>query len=228
MSSSGYLSFLEPLFLFVLFLAYLRFKFKIRAWKHILMAFFWGIVAVFVVLAAQEIIKLWGLDHLKNLRRTVFYVFVVVAFSAELGKFLSLRYFFFHQKSFDSPLAGIIYGIVISLGFSLLAVVLYSTGILETERMKYLPLFLWTYPLANVVFGIAQGFFIGMGKVRKFLFIDEGTALGTATVFHALFYFCFLTSDRRLLLMTSLGLAFIALVLLIKAASIPPAIKKPQ
>jgi len=228
MSLSGYLTFLLPLFLFVLFLAYLRFKFKIRTWKHLLLAFFWGIAAVLLVLAAQEIIKLWGLDNLKNLRRTVFYVFVVVAFSAELGKFLSLRYFFFHQKSFNSPLAGIIYGIVISLGFSLMAVVFYSTGILEAERMKYLPLFLWTYPLANLVFGITQGFFVGMGKVRKYLFIDEGTALGTATVFHALFYFCFLTSDQRLLVMTGFGLFFIALVLVIKAASIPPAIKKQQ
>lgn len=222
----NYFSFVLSPVLFALFLVYLYYKFNIKSWKNILLSFFWGMVAVLLVFAAQEIVKIWGLDQLKNLRRTAFYVFVVVAFSAELGKFLSLRYFFFHQKSFDSPLAGIIYGISIALGFSLVAVVLYSTGILESERMKYLTLFLWTYPLANVVFGITQGFFIGMGKVRKFLFIDEGTALGTATVFHALFYFCFLTSDRRLLLITGLGLAFIALVLVIKAASIPPAIKK--
>ena len=226
MNLSDYLSFLISPVLFVLFLAYLSFKFKIHAWKYILQAFVWGILAVILVVAANELIKIRGLENLKNIRRTLFYVFVVVAFSAELGKFFSLRYLFYHQKSFNSPLAGVIYGISISLGFSLIAVIFYSIGFIGTEKLKYMSLFLWTYPMANVIFGIVQGFFIGMGKVRKFNFIDEGTALGTATIFHALFYFCFLTSDQRLLVITGFGLIFIAIILIVKAANIPPMVKK--
>ncbi len=226
MNLTDYFSFLFSPLLFVLFVLYLRFKFKIRVWKSILASFVWGMLAVLLVIAANEVIKIWGWEHLKNMRRTAFYVFVVVAFSAELGKFLYLRYLFHNQKSFNSPLAGIIYGICVSLGFSLVAVVLYATGFVGTERMKYLSLFLWTYPLANMVFGVVQGFFLGMGKVRKFSFIDEGTALGTATFFHALFYFCFLTSDQRLLVMTGIGLVFIAFILLVKAVTIRPVLSK--
>ncbi len=226
MNFFDYISFLVSPVLFTLLLIYLNYKFKIHVWKFILQACVWGMLAVILVVAANEVIKIWGLQNLKNMRRTAFYVFVVVAFSAELGKFIPLRYLFYHQKSFDSPLAGIVYGMSIALGFSFIAVVLYSTGFLGTEKMKYTSLFLWTYPLANIVFGIVQGFFIGMGKVRKFTVIDEATALGIATVFHALFYFCFLTSDQRLLVITGAGLLFIAVILVIKATSIPPLIIK--
>ncbi len=222
MHLSTYFSFLFSPVLFALFLAYLRFKFKIKVWKFILQSFGWGMMAAILVVVAHEIIKIWGWENLRNMRRTAFYVFVVVAFSGELGKFLFLRYLFLHRPSFNSPLAGMIYGIAVSLGFSFAAVILYSYGIVGTEKMKYISLFLWTYPLANIVFGVVQGFFLGMGKVRKFSFIDEGTALGTATFFHALFYFCFLTSDQRLLLITGAGLVFIAFVLLAKAVSIRP------
>jgi RsiW-degrading membrane proteinase PrsW (M82 family) len=217
-----YLSYLFSPFLFVLFLAYLRFKFKIRVWKFILLAFIWGMIAVVLVIAANEIIKIWGLENLRNMRRTAFYVFVVVAFSAELGKYLALRYLFYHQKSFDSPLAGIVYATSIALGFSLVAVILYSYGFIGTEKMRYMTLFLWTYPLANIIFGTVQGFFLGMGKVRRFTIIDEGTALGTATVFHALFFFCFLTSDLRLFVITAIGLIVVEFLLVLKAANIHP------
>jgi len=226
MHFTNYVSFLVTPFLFVLFLAYLHYKFKIHVWKFILLAFVWGMLAVVLVVAANEIIKIWGLQHLNNIRRTAFFVFVVVAFSAELGKFLSLGYLFYHEKSFDSPLAGIIYAISISLGFSFLAVMVYSTGLIGTEKLEYQTLFLYTYPLANVVFGIVQGFFIGMGKVRRFSIIDQATALGIATLFHALFYFCFLTSDLRLFYITSIGLLFIGIILVVKAANIRPFMKR--
>lgn len=217
---TDYFSFLVSPILFLLFVSYLRFKFDFKSWKFMWQAFIWGLFAVVFVVATNEIIKVFGLDDLHNMRRTAFYVFVVVAFSAELGKLIPLRFSFYHLKHFNTPLSGIIYGMVIALGFSTLAVVFYAMGILGTEKMKYMTLFLWTYPLANLVFGITQGFFIGMGKVRKNTLIDELTCLGTATFFHALFYFGFLTSDRRLLLISGIGLALVGIVLLVKASTI--------
>ncbi len=220
MTIADYLSFLVSPILLVLFIAYLRFKFEFKTWRFIYQAFVWGLFAVVLVIAANEIIKIWGLDNLKNMRRTAFYVFVVVAFSAEFGKLFPLRFSFFNLMRFNSPLSGIIYGVVIALGFSTVAVVLYAFGILGTVNIKYMTLFLWTYPFANIIFGITQGFFIGMGKVRKNTVIDELTCLGTATFFHALFYFSFLTSDQRLLLITVIGLVFVGVLLVVKGVSI--------
>lgn len=79
-------------------------------------------------------------------------------------------------------------------------------------------LFLYTYPLASITFGVVMGFFVGMGKMRKNRFIDNSTGLFAATFFHGLFYFCFITSDKRLLLFTTIGFLIITVTLIIKAA----------
>lgn len=216
--------FLSPLLL-ALMMAYLNFKFSIKTWKYIWQAIIWGLFSVVLVVAANYIIRIWGLENLKNMRRTAFYVFVVVAFGSEFAKLLVLRFKMFNLKSFDSPLASIVYSLFISLGFSVSAVILYAIGILGTEKMKFMEMFLWTYPFANIIFGIVLGFFVGMAKVRDNRLIDTLSGLGTAMFFHALYYFCFLTNDHRLLIFTGIGFFIIALTLLIKGASVPPAAK---
>ncbi len=225
MNATDYISFVLSPVLIVLFVAYLNFKFSIKSWKFLTQALVWGVFSVVLVIAANYIIRIWGLENLKNMRRTAFYVFVVIAFGSEFAKLLVLRFKFYKLPSFDSPLASIVYSIFISLGFSFSAVVLYAFGILGTEKMKFISIFLWTYPLANIVFGIVLGFFLGMGKVRENRLIDSGTGLGTAMFFHALYYFCFLTSDYRLLIFTWIGFALISITLLIKAATIEPVSK---
>jgi len=220
MNTITYLSFLVSPVIVVLSVVYLDFKFSIKSWKFLRQAVFLGAVSVVVVVAANYLIKIVGLENLKNMRRTAFYVFVVVAFGSEFGKLLVLQIKFFKLKSFNGPLAGIIYSVFVSLGFAFVAVLLYAFGILGTEKMKLLSWFLWIYPFANIVFGIVLGFFIGMGKIRDNRLIDITTGLGISTFFHALFYFCFLTSDHRLLIFTGIGFVIIAITLIIKAASI--------
>jgi RsiW-degrading membrane proteinase PrsW (M82 family) len=222
MNAIDYLSILLSPVLIAVFIAYINFKFSVKSWKFITQAIIWGFFSVILVVAANYIISIWGLDNLKNMRRTAFYVFVVVAFGSEFAKFIVLQFKFYKLKSFDSPIAGIVYSIFVSLGFSLSAVILYALGILGTEKMKFMTMFLWTYPLANIVFGIVLGFFVGMGKVRKNRFIDSSTGLGTTMFFHALFYFCFLTNDHRLLIFTAIGFILISITLLVKAASTEP------
>ncbi len=225
METFTYLSFLvSPVFI-ALLVAYINFKFSVKTWKFIRQAVIWGFISVILVIAANYIIKIWGLENLKNMRRTAFYVFVVIAFGSEFAKLLVLRFRFFNLKSFETPLASIVYSIFIGLGFSTIAVILYAFGILGTEKMKFMELFLWTYPIANIVFAIVLGFFIGMAKIRDNRFIDTFSGLGTAMFFHALYYFCFLTNDHRLLIFTGIGFLLIAITLLIKAASIEPAVK---
>ncbi|UBM62601.1 PrsW family intramembrane metalloprotease [Candidatus Sulfidibacterium hydrothermale] len=228
MNLPDYLSFGFPLALFVLYLAYLHYKFKIKTWKHLFKAFIGGTLAIVLVIIAHELTKIndWYYYNYTSLRKIVFYIFIVIAFCAELGKFIILRYLFYHEKSFNSPFSGILYGIAISIGFSFTAIIIYATGVIGFEKIKYLTLFLWTYPLANIVFGTIQGFFLGMGKIRQSTIIDEATALGIATFFHALFYFCFLTSNKQLFFIPIIGSIFIIFILLEKAISLQPEIKK--
>jgi RsiW-degrading membrane proteinase PrsW (M82 family) len=169
---------------------------------------------------ANYLIELWWHDNLRNMRRMSFFVFIGIAFSSEIAKFLSLRLIFYKLPSFEGPLEGILYSIFISLGFAALAVVLYAYGIVGTEtKFNDMTLFLYTYPFASITFATLMGFFIGMGKLRTNWLIDNATGIFASTFFHGLFYFCFITSDKRLLLFTTLGFLIITITLIYKAVN---------
>lgn len=216
-----YLSFAISPVLLVLFVLYLRFKFSIESYKNIRNAFLWGMFGVILLVIANYLIDLVWQGNLRNMRRMGFYVFVIIAFSSEFAKFLSLRYAFFKLKSFEGPLEGILYSIFISLGFATVASFLIGFGFVGADaKFNDMNLFLVTYPFASIVFGVVMGFFIGMGKLRKNWLIDNSTGLFVSTFFHGLFYFCFITSDNRLLIFASIGFFIIALTLVIKSVKI--------
>jgi len=173
-----------------LLIVYLKRVFSVESFVNIRNAVILGMIAVVLLVIANYLIDLRWHDNLRNMRRMSFFVFIGIAFSSELAKCLVLRFAFFKLKVFEGPLEGILYAIFISLGFSTVASVLYLFGIVGTDfKFNDLTLYLYTYPLASIVFGIVMGFFVGMGKLRKNWQIDSATGLLAATFFHGLFYF---------------------------------------
>jgi RsiW-degrading membrane proteinase PrsW (M82 family) len=197
---------------------YLKFKFSIHSFKNIRNAVLLGAIGVLLLLLANYLIELkWG-GNLRNMRRMAFYVFVIIAFSSELAKFIALRKGFFNLKSFEGPLEGIVYSVFIGLGFSTIATLLFAFGIVGADtKFNDITLFLYAYPFASFVFGVVMGFFIGMGQIRKNGLIDSTTGLFVATFFHGLFYFSFITSDKRLLIFAGIGFTVITITLILKA-----------
>ncbi len=221
MSIINYLSFAVSPILILLFVFYLKFKFNIKSFVNIRNAVLWGIISIALLLIANYIIELRWDGNYKNMRRIAFFVFVVVAFSSELAKYIPLKFSFYRLQNFSGPLEGIIYSVFISLGYSMIATVLYAFEIIGSpDKMNNFTLFLYTLPLANIVFAITMGFFVGMGKLRKNTFIDSATGLFVATFFHGLFYFGFITSDLRLLLFIAIGFAVIGITFVVKSVSI--------
>ncbi len=221
MSTINFISFAVSPLIIAFLVFYLKIKFSVQSFENIRNAVLWGMIAVVLITVTNYLIDLWWHDNLRNMRRMSFFVFVGVAFSSEFAKFLILRFAFYKLKTFEGPLEGILYSIFISLGFSTVASVLYAYGIIGTEvKFNDMTLFLFTYPIASIVFGIVLGFFIGMGKLRKNWLIDNSTGLFAATFFHGLFYFCFITADKRLLLFTTIGFIIITFTLIYKAVNL--------
>lgn len=219
MDSAVYLSFLiSPIILIVTFIM-IRYRYHPKNWNNIIKAAISGLLGVLFLILADYVINLIWNGNLFNLRRMAFYVFVVVAFSAELGKMLPLRMYFYNKSSFKGPFESIRYSIIISLCYSMIAVALFAFDIVGTDKIKAPLLFLYTYPFANIFFGIVMGFFVGLGKMRKNVLIDESVALFITSFFHGLFYFCFISSDIRLFVVTTLGFIIIGIMLLIKSMS---------
>lgn len=202
-----------PIF-FILLLAYLKYKFPKGDFSLFFLSFFVGILAVGVIILADWIAKSAGLDQLRNLRRSVFYTFVLVGGVAELAKFLIVMIFIVPDKRFKTISDGIVYCLAAGLGLTS-AFVIYS----YLQQPVYPGLHLYMLTLTPMVMALAviMGFFMGMGKVRNNLFIDSMTGLFAASFFHGLYQFCLLTQDKRLLIITITGTVIISLILLVKA-----------
>ncbi len=173
-------------------------------------AFILGMVSILIVLLFQYIARQFGLENFRNLRRIIFYSVIVMGFGSELGKFLILRYHIFPKSSFNGPLDSIVYSTMIAMGFAFIGNILYFVLPYYSEIDFFYAL---SVIIANLFFAVILGFFVGMAKSRENKFVDSMTGLLGASFFHALYNFCFLTKDYRLLLFLAIG-AFIVVILL--------------
>jgi protease PrsW len=91
---------------------------------------------------------------------TAVFSYLIVALSEEGSKFLALRLVPFRRKAFDDPFDGIVYAVIVSMGFATLENIGYvfqhgfGTGILR--------MFL-SVP-AHATFGVLMGYHIGLAK----------------------------------------------------------------
>jgi RsiW-degrading membrane proteinase PrsW (M82 family) len=173
-------------------------------------SFFMGMFSIVIVLVFQYIARKFGLEDFKNLRRMIFYSFIVMGFGSEFGKFLILRYYDFPRKSFNGPLDGIVYSTMIAMGFAFAGNIIYLIVPYYSEIDFF---YAFTVIFGNLFFAVILGFFVGMAKSRENKFVDTMTGLFGASFFHALYNFCFISEDYRLLLFLSIG-AFIVVILL--------------
>ncbi len=173
-------------------------------------SFVWGMFSIVVVLLFQYIARKFGLEEFKNIRRIIFYSFIVMGLGSELGKYLILRYHNYPNDSYNGPLDGIVYSTMIAMGFAFMGNILYFVLPYYTEID-----FLYAISVipANLFFAVILGFFLGVAKTRENKFVDSMTGLFGASFFHALYNFCFITEDYRLLIFLSIG-AFVIVILL--------------
>lgn len=212
-----YLTFLIPLAISILLFLYFRYKTGKESSGLLILSFFYGVVSIVLVLIMQMIASNFGLDNLRNIRRILFYAVVIVGFFSEFGKYFFLRFFIYPKDRFQNPVDGIIYSVMIAMGFATINNILYFVSIpnLEVNTVNAV-----TSGPANVIFGVLMGFFIGLGKLRKLRFIDSMTGLLAAIFFHSLYAFCLLTKDYRLLWAFFIGSVIIALSLTIASIRI--------
>jgi len=212
-----YISFIVPPLIAVLIYLYLRYKFSQWSFSLLFKSFLWGMISIVLVLVVQLAASYLELDKLTNIRRVLFYALVIMAFFAELGKYIFLRLLVYPKEEFKTPVDGIIFAVMISMGFATMNNILYFINI--PDLSVNIPNALTAGP-ANAIFGVLMGFFIGLGKLRKMRFVDTMTGLAAAVFFHALYSFCLLTKDYRLLWAFFIGATIIAISLCIGALRI--------
>jgi RsiW-degrading membrane proteinase PrsW (M82 family) len=198
----NYISILIPILIALFIYLFARSKKDPGYQKLLLQSFFFGMISILIVLLVQLLASYFDLDNLRNLRRILFYSLVIVAFFSELAKFFFLKIYCYPDKDFRSPLDGIIFAIMIAMGFATLNNILTLVNI-PNLSVNYVNAI--TSGPANIIFGGLMGFFIGLGKTRKMRWIDSMTGLAAAIFFHALYAFTLITKDYKLLIAFFIG-----------------------
>ncbi len=116
--------------------------------------------------------------------------FLVVGLTEEFSKYIIVRYFTQPKKAFNEPFDGIMYAVMVSMGFAATENIFYVieagyvTGILRA----------FTAVPAHATFGILMGYFMGKAKFSKNRFKLNLIGLLLAVTFHG-FYDFFLFLD---------------------------------
>lgn len=130
----------------------------------------------------------------------------IVALTEEFCKMLVLRGYAYRLKSFDEPLDGIIYSVMVAMGFATVENVMYVTQ--QGLGTAFIRMFL-TVP-AHASFAIVMGYYVGktfFDPKKRSLYIGKGLAL--AVLLHGSFdYFLFLDANPEVNNSVAEGLLF--------------------
>jgi len=104
-----------------------------------------------------------GWHESENFWMTIFTAFVVVALTEELAKFIALIGYPFSQKFFNEPFDGIVYAVMIGMGFAMFENIIYVNqyGLADTWGRAF------TAVPSHGVYAIIMGYFTGLAKFDK-------------------------------------------------------------
>jgi RsiW-degrading membrane proteinase PrsW (M82 family)/ribosomal protein S18 acetylase RimI-like enzyme len=148
---------------------------------NMLASFFFGAVSIIPAFYIEKYFMGSFSSSISGIALTAFFV---VALTEELCKFTVLRLYAFPKKSYDEPLDGIVYGVMVSMGFATVENIMYVTKFgLQTGVLR---MFL-SVP-AHATFGVLMGYFAGKAKFdpprRTYLLL---MGLFWAVFFHGLY-----------------------------------------
>ncbi|WP_298509487.1 PrsW family glutamic-type intramembrane protease [uncultured Kordia sp.] len=111
--------------------------------------------------------------------------FIVVALVEEFSKYIFVRYFAQRHKEFDEPYDGIMYAVMVSMGFAVTENLANSfQGGIEVALYRA-----FTAVPAHATFGIIMGYYMGKAKFSRKRIKFNLIGLGLATVFHGTYDF---------------------------------------
>lgn len=116
------------------------------------------------------------------------FAYCIVAFSEETCKFIGLRFYSYNQKAFDEPFDGIVYAVMVSMGFATVENIMYVVFDTKSVDVAYMRMFLSV--LAHATFAVVMGYFMGKAKFNsKKSFALMITGLVGALLLHGTFDF---------------------------------------
>lgn len=128
--------------------------------RFLISCFIFGMMSTVPAIFMEEFGMSLGLRESSNMLITAGFAFLVVGLSEETVKFLFLRYYIYPHDEFDEPMDGIVYAVMIGMGFATLENILYAINFgTDTILVR-----MFTAVPAHAVFAIIMGYYVGLAK----------------------------------------------------------------
>lgn len=172
------------------FYIYLKDKHEREPVGLLMRSFFFGILSVLVTVLISRVIGSFITIDEQSVSQQAVHAFLIVALVEEFSKFIFVRGILYNNPNFNEPFDGIVYSVMVSMGFATFENILYVTeGGFGTAFMR-----MFTAVPAHATFAILMGFYLGKAKFEHRKSYYALHALGAATLFHGAYdYFLFIS-----------------------------------
>ncbi len=138
-------------------------KFDKESYWQLISCFILGMLATIPAMKLEAIGESYGLEDSSDLGLLLLLSYGVVGFSEEIVKFLVLMIFGYPRKEFNEPLDGIVYAVMVGMGFATLENIIYA----DRFGMETILLRAFTAVPAHAVFAVMMGYYVGLAKFDK-------------------------------------------------------------
>jgi RsiW-degrading membrane proteinase PrsW (M82 family) len=165
--------------------------------RHLMFSFLLGVLsAVPAILLQMILLPIQEMLMPENILSIAVKAFFIVAFTEEWCKYLMVRYYAYRQPEFDEPFDGIVYAVMVGMGFATIENIGYvmQHGLATAIARMFL-----SVP-AHAGFAILMGYYMGKAKFKpqqRFLYMMRGLFL--AVFFHGAFDFFLFLRDNSLI-----------------------------
>lgn len=204
------------------FFIYFRDKFEKEPFRLLRNCFLFGMLSIIPAVALELLAGKAGIDDTRNTSVTLVYAFLVVGLAEEMSKFAVLRWYVYKKPAFNEPLDGIVYSVMISMGFATVENILYAiTGGIGTSLLRMFS----AVPL-HAATAVFMGYFAGKARFSAYPSINLLIGLVAAIGLHGLYdFFLFLHQIPALAIISFVLLAasvFLALLAIKKHRRLSP------
>lgn len=177
---------LSPVLIIICFI-YVKDKYEKEPIKLLFYNFLLGaIVSIIITTLLYIIIDIpLPLNNHQSVFEQFIKAFFVVGLSEEFSKYVILRYYSQQQEAYNEPFDGIVYSVMVSMGFAATENLMYVfQGGMEVALLRA-----FTAIPAHATFAIIMGYYMGKAKFSKNRTILNLTGFFLATFFHGTYDF---------------------------------------
>jgi protease PrsW len=141
---------------------YFRDKYEKEPFRLLRGCFLFGMLSIVPAAIIEMVEGLMGFSETGGIAMILVYAFIGVGLVEELSKFFFLRVYAYPKKDFNEPFDGIVYSVMVAMGFATAENILYAiTHGLETTLLR-----MFTAVPLHATCGIILGFYVGLAKFR--------------------------------------------------------------